>query len=303
MTITSEISSNNIVYDRFFNLSLTLPYNFEDIKIQINDTITSQLLNLKIKHLYDNFLYLYKNTKVASNLIPIQSLGTLGLSSASNNFTWNYDLSTTQFLPLVTYSTHLQNTKTMYGVKNEDLNNYALFLSNGNTLYWYKSLIDNSSLSLVLSTNTYIQEFNTSVVFQNIVSIVEGPNKTLLILDAGTNTLYQYDASGLFEYNTVLNNKLVFLNMIGGFGGVLDKLSFNTPLDVVAYDKNIFVLDSLNKCIKRYDENLSWLETIRLLRDFNVATPQKIKTDIKGNFYILLDKQQYFLHNNQRQYI
>lgn len=298
MTITSEISTNNIVYDRFFDLSLNLPYSFDDIKIQINDTVTSQLLNLKLKHLYDNFLYLYKNTKVASNLIPLQSLGTLGLSSNSTNFTWNYNLSTSQYISLSSYSTHISDTKAMFALKNDDLNNYALFVSNGNTLYWYNSQIDNSSIYLVLSTNTYIQEFNTSVTFNNIVSIIEGPRRTLLILDAGNNTLYQYDASGLYEYNTVLNNKLVFLNMIGGFGGVLDKLSFNNPQDLCTYDSKIYVLDSFNKCIKIYDENLSWLETIRLLRDFNTSVPKKIKTDLKGNFYVLLENNLIYVYDN-----
>ena len=120
----------------------------------------------------------------------------------------------------------------------------------------------------------------------------------MLILDTGNNTIYQYDASGLYEYNTVLNNKLIFLNLIGGEGSASDALAFDKPTDIVSCNKKIYVLDTGNKCIKQFDDNLNWEFTYRLFRDFNYSIPKKLKVDSDGNFYVLLSNNEFYVYNN-----
>ena len=86
MTISTEFLRQGLIYDRYLGVDVDLPYTFEDIKIQPNDTATYSVLNIKFKHLYDNFLYLYKNCKLASNVIPISATAIAGVSASSNKF-------------------------------------------------------------------------------------------------------------------------------------------------------------------------------------------------------------------------
>ena len=294
MNISEEFNSSGLIYDRFSNQSLSLPYSFDSIKIQPNDTVTYDVLNLKYGHLYDNFLYLYKNCKIASNLLPVSSSAILGLANGLV-FAWYNNLSTSQFEPA---TGSFFDTNVFFAINNNELPVYSMFFSNGSILYVLKSDKNDTSIALTLSADTYNTEKTTNVNFEKIVRITDGPNKTLLILDKTANTLYQYDASGFYTNDTVLQNRLIFLRFIGGFGSILDKLSFNGPNDVVTYGKNIYVLDSGNYCIKQYDENLNWKNTYRLIKDLKNNNILKLRVDATGNFFALTDKNTIFVYSN-----
>ena len=90
MNISSTVKQNGIIFDRFLGKALELPYpNFDSIKIQPNDVATHAVINLALEKLFQNFLYLYKSSRVASNVIPISSTGVASVSTNANVFRWS----------------------------------------------------------------------------------------------------------------------------------------------------------------------------------------------------------------------
>jgi hypothetical protein len=289
MNIAQEVNNYEMIYDRYPSQLISLPYSLEEIKIQPNDTVNSDVINLKLQHLYENFLYIYTRSKIASNIIPISSTAVLGMSTYFTYLAWNYNLSSSEFKP-VTWSLPdaFNNIKTIHAISSPDLGEYSIFGSNGKTLFIVRST---NTESEVLSTSV-ITQFNTpasnNVSFTNIEAITDGPDQSILVLDSGNNSLYQYEAKGYTQDNNVFFNRLVFKNLLGGYGSADDKLSFNAPTDVVAYNGNIYVLDTGNSCVKKYDQNLNWVSTYRLNRDFLNTPPKKLTVDAGGNFFCLL---------------
>jgi hypothetical protein len=147
-----------------------------------------------------------------------------------------------------------------------------------------------------LSTNTIYQGSN--IPWTRIHDIVIGDNNTLYVLDQGSNSIVQYDASGLLTNSNLLQNILVYQNSIGGLGTFADNTKFNTPASIDYFDSIIYVLDAGNSCIKTYDRNLNWLLTYRLFKDFLSAGPVQINHDNFGNKYVLNSNWTVYKYNN-----
>lgn len=288
MNIQEIFSQSGLIYDRFAGYNLTLPYNLDKIKIAPNDTVTAGLLNLKVKHLYDNFNYIYKSCKIASSLIPLSSTAIAGVSSGSTKFTWYYAMSTQQFQPLSSVGLpDLDNLKLIYATNNPEGERYGLIATTGPKLILMSSDKNQSTINVLLSTTDYNYETPTGIDFGYINDITRGPDNSLLILDLSANKLFKYNGTGFFTDDNILKNRLFFQKVIGGFGDISGKFEFNSPRGVCSFDNNIYVLDSGNLCVKRYDENLNWEFTYNIQRDLLSAFPMRIKNDNYGNIYIL----------------
>jgi len=288
MNIEEVFNNSGLIYDRFVSYNLTLPFNRDKIKIAPNDTVTAGLVNLKIKHLYDNFLYLYKYSKIASNLIPLSSTAIAGVSSLHNEFTWYYGASSQQFQPLSSVGLpDLDNLTLIYGANNPEAQKYNILATTGQKLILLDSNINQSTIGVVLSTTDYSTEQPTGINFGYINDISKGPNNSILVLDLSASKLYKYDGNGLYTDDNILTNRLFFQKAIGGNGSIKDKYEFKNPRGISYYDNNIYILDSGNLCVKEYDENLNWKYTYGLQRDLLSAYPIRIKNDNFGNMYIL----------------
>lgn len=288
MNIQTEFNNSGLLYDRFIGYGINLPYNLEKVVIAPNDTVTAGLVNLKLKHLYDNFLYLYKSCKISSNIIPVSSTAIAGVSSSSNVATWCRDLSTSQFDPFATVAwDKLDDINTLIATNNTEENRYSMFASTGKDIITINSDKNETSFSVVLSSESYDTEFYTAINFEEISDLSFGPNNSLLIIDLSAHKLYKYDATGYFNSDTVLKNRLFFKKSIGGRGTIYDKLEFLNPNSICSYENTVYVLDAGNACVKTYNENLNWQATYGLQRDLLSANPIKIRVDSSGNLYIL----------------
>ena len=288
MNIAQLVINEGLLFDRHLNSTFTLPVtSFEDIKIQPNDTATSTVINGKLKKIYDNFLYLYKSSRVASNIIPVSSIAIAGVSATTNdNFTWKRNLSSSSFTNLSHEGFYGENNiRDIAVVGNRDLDRYSIFFSTGKDIVVYNSDTEETTLTFALCTNQLAVNFN--VKWQDIVDIEFGDKNQMYVLDVSANKVVKYDVSGFTTDDTILNNKLIYKDSIGGYGTYDDKLLFNTPRALTIHDTNVYVLDSGNSCIKRYDENLNWQITYRLFRDFLSAYPVDVASDVYGNMYVL----------------
>jgi len=297
MNIYEQAQQSEIIFDRYLDSEVVLPYNLDQIKIQANDTVSSELLNIKMQYLYDNFLYLYKETLIASNVIPVSSTAIAGITGNDTNVTFYYNASTSQFKPLssVANFTGVDNSNTMVLVKNRNLDQYTIFSGYETTLRAY-----NFDTAASYFSNSYItSEVNPGfgVGFECLTALAAN-NDYLFAIDSGLNRLIKYDISGFTTDHNILRNNLVYLDSIGNLGTFNSKTEFNSPRGVAVYDNFVFVLDSGNSSIKKYDVNLNWVATYKLYNDFLSAYPIDLSVDSVGNLYVLTQNNSFILRYN-----
>ena len=298
MNIQDIISQVGLIYDRHLNTTLSLPYSgFESIKIPQNELVTASVINMALTKLYDNFEYLYKSSRIASNVIPIEAIAFLGVVPPATAFSWYFASTALNTSNFVSLSNGLDNIKTIVGGINSDQSQYAFFSSTGTDLIIFRGNTQLSTISIALST--IYTGVNTNVNFTGINSLtLDSINNKLYVTDLSANLIYKYDASGFLTNNTILQNRLVYESSIGGPGGYDDKQLFNQPQGLFIQGQDLFVLDSGNSCIKRYDLNFNWKITYRLFRDFNNAYPIDIMLDSNSNVYVLTEANTIIKYNN-----
>jgi hypothetical protein len=303
MNIQDIATQNGIIFNRSSGNILQLPYSdFEAIKIQPNDIVTESVINSVIEKLYDNYLYIYKSTRIASNVIPVSAIGFAGVLSGTNNMSWytaTSSLSTGSFISFTNAPnlTGIDNIRTMVTGTNKDLGQHVIFASTGSDIIIFESSNTYSSITLTLSTNTTYQGSNN--YFKGINSLtLDSVNNVLYVVDLSANNIHKFDVSGLLTNNSVLSGRIVYQNSIGGFGTYDDPLQFNRPIGTAIYDSTLYVVDSNNSCIKQYDTNFNWIITHRLFRDLLSVDPVDISTDTFGNIYILTSNNSIIKYDN-----
>jgi hypothetical protein len=298
MKIKDIVKESGLLYDRVLTQDLTLPYNMDTIRIQPNDTSSGTLINQKLQFLYNNFLYLYKNTQVLSNIIPVSSYFTsiIGVTANSNKLNIYKQKNTSQFTYLSADSLYVNMdfTKSILFVSNNDNNNDYIFCGYKGNINAFNVSKDATIIKNVFSTNQIEAPYNVN--FLNIKSIVKY-NNNIFVLDNLNNILVKYDASGFTTDNNITNEQLIYLNSIGGFGTTTTKTEFNNPQSIACYNNSLYVLDSGNSCVKQFDVNLNWKQTFRLTRDFLNVYPVDIKIDSFGKAYVLTDKNKIFKYD------
>lgn len=296
MNIFDIAISEGINFDRYVSQDLSLPYSFEEIKIQANETVSSDLINIKLKYLFDNFMHLYKNTLISSNVIPVSCTGIAGITGSSNLFTWYFNISSRQFTRLSQNSKMIgaDDTKSLLLIKNSDLDRYSLLASNGLEVRVINFDTKPSFLEVVFTQSEV--DANYGVAYKNVCDMEVNKNY-VYFLDNGLNQIIKYDASGLTSFNIVTNNRLLFANSIGNTGDFLAKTAFNNPRALAFCNDMLLVLDSGNSSVKIFDENLNWKFTYRLYKDFLSAFPIDIACDSNSNVYILTENKKIYRYN------
>jgi hypothetical protein len=285
MNINEIIAQNGIMYDRYLGTPLTLPYpSFETIKIKQNDTVTNFNLNNIITKLHENYLYLYKMAHVASNIMPIAPVTTIGVSGT--RFSCYQSLSTSQLSSFASANISLLDSCDVLSVKyNPDLYQYVIFASSGpNLVIFNVNESFTQAVTALSSTNIFDR---SSIKWQRIKDFTFGADNTLYVLDLSGSLVVRYNTDGVLTDDNILAGSLVYQNHIGGIGSYDDTTKFLSPESIAYYDSNIYVLDSGNKCVKKYDSNLNWIITYRLFKDFLSAYPVQIDFDNDGDPYIV----------------
>lgn len=285
MNISNVFNTSGLKYDRYLYDDIALPFKYEDICIQPNETVSSISLNQKIDYLFDNFLYLYRNTLICSNLLPVDLTNKIGVTG--NNVNYFKNLNSSQFVPLSSDSnlSGLDNSNLVFLIKNLDTSVYYTFLGISSKLIVLK--LSDNSITKVLTLSEIDPTYG--IEYKNISSIAQIENFIFLI-DSSRNQLVKYDATGFIFNNNILKEKLVYVDSIGNFGGKTSKLEFNSPTGLTTYKNNLYVLDSGNSCVKIFDKDLNWIKTYRLSVDLLNQTSIDIASDKAGNIYILSNK-------------
>ena len=164
MNIADIAKQVGTVYDRTLHTTLTLPYSgFDQIAIAQNDIATSAVINNAINKLYDNYIQLYRYSNVASNVIPISSIGFIG-ALPNNPPTYNVTTDTklvTSYITTPVYSitpsTRTEiSTVTSYKTVTQDLTSFNLSstVTYYENLFYYSAQLDNTKYWKILESPT-----------------------------------------------------------------------------------------------------------------------------------------------------
>ena len=279
---------------------LTLPYNLEQIEIQPNEFGDVDIFNTAISRLYDNLEYLIYNSRTLKVDVPYDIYGWLGngnddLTQGIRWHTQNYNSEYFNDINSDYDNTLNKNYISFSKIKDiVDVNDDLIVLDNTKIMYL--------SAGKIPKIINFVNEETFYTDFKNIVSIdIDSSGKYLFAADNITNRVYKIYldiSSGLsYIYNTV---------DVGGFGYKKDISKFDNPSHVKYHNKNVYVLDYNNKCIKKYNEYLIWLKTFDISElntvnwlhfDIHPTTGLIYLIASDKNIYIIDDISENYLYN------
>ena len=252
--IETIFKNANLFHDRFFNESFQLPYNFESIKIQANDLSTYRVINDAMDRLYDNFLYIYGLTKMASNVIPVSLGGVCAVSGLSAGATWlPASANSGGFNPFKQIGwDFLDNTKSISMTYSKTSQGVLIAAVTDTSVSLVSADEACTSFTVILSSD--VADDALTLPFTSVTNCRFIGNY-LYVLDSYYNNLYRYNISGLVS-DDIYPRTLQIDSLIGGYGIFQDAYKFNAPTSFCTLGSNLYVLDAGNYCIKEYDQDL-----------------------------------------------
>lgn len=266
-----DITKTRVLRDN----SIILPYTIEQVKIKPNEFGVADNFNSSILKLNECISYLKNYSTIIYNKTPTKYIGWLGIHknyplqgcrwhtvSDTPNFSKDYALNAAAFV-------NIQDIKILgkevYIVDKK---------SETETVFYYS--INNKYFAYVMFQSE--KKFLSQVKSIAAIEVVELDKTTraLYIVDTLSNkihkvTLYLNSGELVSEFNIG-----GFLEQtIGGFGDIEDNTRFYSPTDIHYKDSCLYVVDANNKCIKKFTENLGWLNKF-FIEDFIIHQPVSV---------------------------
>lgn len=297
LTVTNRFFSNIVLSDFFRDRLIDdisiLPFNYDQhIAIHTNDLLSSRLINDRLQKLYNNTLYIYSQSFLASNDIPNGYNYAAGVDRISNKLQWvpqtEYSSITFNSLSTIGYS-EMSDIIDGIGVKTKS-DNYVFMGISPTNFSTISSASDFSDISIIKSTQ-YVDE-NTDLTYKSLTSISYDSNH-IFLCDSATNLVYKYDVSGYIIDDKTIQNRKQLIKTIGGTGTGLARTKFSGPQKIFANKEidRVFVHDSGNKCIKIYDFNLSYITTIFFTRKQTIAARAFGYNNINKYVYVFIENK------------
>ena len=305
----AELANKNIKFDRMPGETLTLPYNFYDIKIKPNDLVLASVVNTSLEKLYDNLLYIYSRSKISSNNIPsIHNYKYIIYDSGNLSYEDRTEFSNVSSSTLHTSILSSANNVIVF---DHDLTTDNVFIFNDSTSISYISANDVYSQSLTgtdlgnkigrVADIEFITE-SSDLKFANIVDIKINSNNDMYVIDSSYCTLYKYNITGLTRYDSAVLSRSktpgsMLIDSIGSKGELSEDTRFNTPKLIAIDDKdNVYVLDftiTEGGVAKIFNVNGNWVKTIDLVDEFKSFPPQEIIFNPDNKTFIVLTTNRY----------
>jgi hypothetical protein len=271
--------------------TLTLPYNAEQIEIQPNEWGDVDIFNTAIGRVYDNLEYLKSNCQTINADAPTIYYGWLGCNSTlmSEGIRWF-----TQ-----TYG------KDSYNLPSRSANARPRCANCEAPISYFSSIkgVAESNTHIFALDGSMIRAFSAGKIpvernFSNIVEIssifvtpqslaIDNTGTVLYTVDSSKNQIFKFDLD--LSYVPYIN----ISSIIGNFGSRTDTNKFNTPVEIVYQNKEVYVLDFGNTCIKQYNEDLNWLHTY-YVDEFFTNKPINLAIHPSNLIYVLT--QDYKIH-------
>lgn len=265
-----NIDQNITIYDKWPEYDITktrvlrdndiaLPYTLEQTKIKPNEFGVADNFNSSILKLNECITYLKNYSTIIYNKTPTKYIGWLGIHknyplqrcrwytvSDTPNLSKEYDLNLAAF-------TNIQDIKILGSeiyIVDKKSDTETVFYFSVNNRYFAHVMFQSEKqfLSQVKSIAAIeVVKIDDTTRALYIVDILANKiHKVTLYLNTGT-LVSEFNVGGFLEQT------------IGGFGDIEDNTRFYSPIDIHYKDELLYVVDTNNKCIKKFTDNLGWL--------------------------------------------
>ena len=301
-TFYTEFNCGHYFFDRILDEKLTLPYTKKEIQFHPNDFLNKGIIKSILQKLQSNNDFIYKCSTISDTLIPIvsdclnftsnsQSSGVLKpkkLSNSKDNITsqdsmfypqdkgsqptYNFDDITASDMCVTNVSIDSEGDKAVDLLiflafkKKLVIIKYTYYPENFN-----KNLIKDAAINFNKDTTNVLTIEQSdpnrinSIEFLGLKDVRINGNY-LYLVDEQLHMVLRYDIEYLrkSEDETHWNKQNVrLLDVLQGEGTIRDDVYFSNPCAICADDKNIYVADRGNHCIKKYSEAFDYIKTLR----------------------------------------
>jgi len=294
---------NNLAYtyqyrsSRVYSDIMTLPYNYNDVRINTNQAIDSEAINSKIASLYKNYIYLLTKCSIGKTDGLDEFRGSTSLPASA------YDhpilgLYTTAYTPTTEYNVFDAGIRSTAFLPNISTGVDSLVIATPNRLILckFKSLEEEGTCHQLTVVSTSASESlvdsENDLEFKSISKVVSNDKGSIFTLDTGRSIIYKHNVKGLTRDDRILKAKETTGRMLdvmmGTTGDISSKIQFYNPIDISYHNDRLYVLDGgdRNYRIKVYDDQLNWSDTYNISLDFIQHNPISIAGD-NGKIYVL----------------
>jgi hypothetical protein len=248
----SDIYDNNI--NRQISSEITLPFQYDDLKIKPNSWQFDTTLNTTFDKLNRNINFLNESLFIINDNLPNYTISNFG--KYRGNEYWRYNLD----------SNVLEKRNNQY----KDIvfsDEFILLLNNNN--------IEIRAYDSKWSLLSIIDRVTPLEFFKNI-SRISYQNSQLLILDSGKNNIYVGKLNTDYTFNLT--------HYWGGVGSKNSRTKLNNPIDMFVNQNHIYIIDTDSSNIKVYNKHLNWMNSI----EFEIGI-KPIAISGKNNIIYVLD--------------
>lgn len=261
----NDVVTGTYLFDRDLSEIPVLPYRLQDILINPEEFVTSQLLNERFKNLNNNNIYLYSRSFISDGNSP--SLTTAAICLTSNTDTLNYytnldDLSTYDFNSnFLTNPYNIQNVVDVEAVLNAQENGFVIISPTSTQLILLTGGFTKGTFGIGLSTTLITDFTNDTYRYKNITGITVNKNN-LFVADAGNNSIYKYSIEGFVANDPGFATKRFLLETIGTSEF---KYGIKNPTIITSSDDSVFVYNKDSKYVVELDNDFNVRRTSKLV--------------------------------------
>lgn len=264
----SKFFKDRIVFDTF-----SFPNSLETLLVETNELVCNKVLNFKLKLIDENLMYLYGRLFSADMDIPDSTpyvmlpnevyFGTnksiqwrlLTNSIADNERTLipKYE-QIEQIKKFVVIPFTRKDGYAIFGISNTHFISFKTFIEGGilkkSEVFIYQQVIDN---------NTSQKCFNLEDITYDGEHIYVTDSK---INDGGQ--VFKYNVLSHTGNDVVYENKRFLMEAIGGYGIAAKSNKFNGCTTLGSKERELWIFDEGNECIKIYFDTFVWKKTVNL---------------------------------------
>jgi DNA-binding beta-propeller fold protein YncE len=237
---------------------LQLPYSFDELKINPNEFGVADIFNNSILKLNECLEYLKSNARTLNSTCPSLYFGWLGCNNSRklDGIVWHTQHYRSEFLNSPDFATNT-GRNFFRDIRDVAVTDKYIFVLDGRNLRIFNNT--NKPSEIGFRNKAEILEAITNPVSFDI----NEDGTVVYLLDSLQNKIYRldidYDLSNT-QYET--RDPIISLTYtMGSYGKLEQPNSFNNPTQIKYMNGNVYVLDSKNKCVKMYTEDLNWVHT------------------------------------------
>lgn len=297
--LVQTIRDYGLLQDRMPGDVLSLPNQWIDVKLNVNDFVLSENINRSLQSLYKNWLYLLSYSVIPTNDLPDMQLYTHVLMDKGTGISW-VDADN----DYASRNSEISGIKNIIKIQNSVEPDKYNIIAGTTTNLMLLSGFDVTTINFIENPDTSpaptrsdsnITHPSNGIFFESIKDMVVTDSKELFVLDDHHKIVFKFDISGITTGDeSIWKNDTpgrLLTNMVGDDGTIDDKVNFINPVCLVTVNDNIYVLDQhpdTKQCVvKQFDSHLNWKQSFNLGVFDNQHVIDMEYNSLYNRFYIL----------------